>query len=201
VVNPTPKPIAHPTPKPVVNPTPKPVAHPTPKPVVNPTARPQPVQPAKPNGVQTPSGVYQMNPAWKDLPLGNGKSTIGKGGCAISSLAAMAEKAGVKINGAAPNTLSMNNWLKQNGGFSGSDVSWGAMSKLGFQHTGDVAGSNQGAITQAMSQGKSAVLNVGGHYVFATGSDATGFTVVDPGHQFKNHYNFDQVKSAKLFSH
>lgn len=141
-----------------------------------------------------------MNPAWKNIQLGNGKSTIGKGGCAISSLAAMADKAGVKINGAAPNTLSMNNWLKQNGGFSGSDVRWDAMSKLGFKHTGDVGSGNKAAITQALGQGKSAVLNVGGHYVFATGSDATGFTVVDPGHQFRNHYTFDQVKSAKIFS-
>jgi len=167
--------------------------------VVNPTPSPKPVTP-KPNGVQTPSGVYQMNPAWKDIKLGNGQTTIGKGGCAISSLAAMADKAGVKINGAAPNTLNMNNWLKENGGFSGSLVNWGAMSKLGFKPSGDIAGSNKAAIIQGMGQGKSAVLNVGGHYVYATGSDATGFTVVDPGHQYRNHYTFDQVKSAKMFS-
>jgi len=139
-----------------------------------------------------------MNPAWKDLPLGNGKTTIGHGGCAISSLAAMADKAGLKINGAAPNTLSMNNWLKANGGFSGSDVKWDTMSKLGLKHTGDVGGGRSAA--QALGQGKSALLNVGHHYVLATGSDATGFTVVDPGHQFKNHYTFDQVQSAKIFS-
>jgi outer membrane biosynthesis protein TonB len=207
IPRPTPKPVTNiprPTPKPVVNPTPRPVVNPTPRPVVNPTPRPvtpTPTPSSKPNpGAYTPTNVYQANPAWKDMKLGNGQTTIGKGGCAISSLAAMADKAGVKINGAAPNTLNMNNWLKENGGFSGSLVNWGAMSKLGFKPAGDLAGSNKAGIIQGMGQGKSAVLNVGGHYVYATGSDATGFTVVDPGHQYKNHYTFDQIQSAKMFT-
>jgi len=96
----------------------------------------------------------------------------------------------------------MNNWLKENGGFAkgSSSVNMGAMSKLGFKAGDPIAGSNKAAILQGMGQGKSAILNVGGHYVYATGSDATGFTVVDPGHQFRNHYTFDQVKSARLFT-
>ncbi len=97
----------------------------------------------------------------------------------------------------------MNNWLKENGGFAqgSSSVNMGAMSKLGYKVSDKISGNNmQSTIQQGISQGKGVVLNVGGHYVYATGKDATGYTVVDPGHQYKNHYTFDQIKFARVFS-
>ena len=75
------------------------------------------------------------------------------------------------------------------------------MSKLGYSVGPKLEGNNlQSSIQQGMNQGKSILLNVGGHQVLATGKDATGYTVIDPGHQYKNHYTFDQVKSARIYS-
>ena len=142
----------------------------------------------------------QANPTWSKETLGNDKTTIGKSSCAIGSLAAMVGHAGVTIDGRAPDVLNMNNWLKDNSSFSQSLVVWGAMDKLGFEYTGDLAGSNKDAIIKAMSEGKSAILNVGGHFVFATGSDDKGFTVIDPGRKNTNHYAFEKVEAAKMFN-
>jgi peptidase C39-like protein len=67
----------------------------------------------------------QQDPRWKDEPLGNGNDTIGRIGCALTSVAMLSSGWGFSET---PDTL--NRKLKDAGGFIKQAIVWGAVSKL-----------------------------------------------------------------------
>jgi hypothetical protein len=59
----------------------------------------------------------QRNPLWGAAKLGTSNTTVGGYGCLMTCAASMLTDAG-----AAMNPLQLNNWLKANGGFTGSNL-------------------------------------------------------------------------------
>ena len=147
--------------------------------------------------------MFQVDPRWANEYLGNSKTTIGKAGCAMSSVSAMLAAKGVKINGQDANPHTLNQYLKSNGGYSGALINWGAVKGLGFNYQGQITNKNQ--MVNDLKSGKNLILNVqnGGHWVLATGVTEKGFTVMNPGRSSpndRNFYSFGEVVRASVYS-
>jgi hypothetical protein len=67
----------------------------------------------------------QRDPRWRDKPLGNSSQTIGYFGCALSSVAML-----LSGHGYSETPDSLNEKLKQSGGFMGAAIVWAAVSNL-----------------------------------------------------------------------
>ena len=140
----------------------------------------------------------QCDGRWKNDKLGTHPSdTICKAGCLMSSVAMMMAGQGVKINGQECNPKTLNQWLTKNGGYASGDLFvWGSVAKFGYHYTGRF---NKAADIKAkMNAGQICILNVnhGGHWVLATGHDASGFNVNDPGFGKTRQSNGDVVGSG-----
>ncbi|MEF3245143.1 MAG: hypothetical protein K6343_04085 [Caldisericaceae bacterium] len=67
---------------------------------------------------------------WCKEKLGFGPSTIGGAGCFLTSCAMMLATYNLTINGSIVTPLNLNTWLKNNGGFSGDNLIFGAIAKF-----------------------------------------------------------------------
>lgn len=74
-----------------------------------------------PQTAVTAVSYSQLYSGWSGTTLGNGPSTIGTDGCYLASAAMMAATYGSQLEGATTTPLSLNTWMKNNGGFGGSD--------------------------------------------------------------------------------
>lgn len=72
-----------------------------------------------------PTWFSQRDPQWKDQKLGGSNLTLGSSGCAVTAVAML-------LSGWGYNETpeSLNNKLKNNGGFMGAAIVWGAVSSL-----------------------------------------------------------------------
>ena len=139
----------------------------------------------------------QCDSRWKGDRLGTSSATICSAGCLMSSVAMMMAGNNVKINGAETTPKTLNTWLTSNGGYAqGNLFVWGSVAKFGFSYTGRFNAASD--VKAKMNQGQICILNVnnGGHWVLATGSDANGFTVNDPGAGKPRFSNSDVVGSG-----
>jgi hypothetical protein len=144
--------------------------------------------------------MYQLDPKWKNEYLGNSKTTIGKAGCAMSSVSAMLAAKGVKINGQDANPHTLNQYLTKNGGYSGDNLNWGAVKGLDFNYKGQISSKDQ--MISNIKAGNNLILNVGHHWVLATGVTDKGYTVMNPGRMdpnVKNFYTFGEVQKASVY--
>ena len=136
----------------------------------------------------------QCDSKWGSNALGNGGGkTICQAGCLMSSMA-MYMSPKVKIGGATITPGNLNAWLKVNGGYaSGNLFVWGSVGKLGLSYVGKVSDKN--AMKKYIDQGFGVILNVknGGHWVLATGHNAAGFTINDPGATKASYTNAEVV--------
>lgn len=72
-----------------------------------------------------PAWLSQRDPKWKDQKLGGSNLTLGSSGCAVTAVAMLLSGWGYPET---PETL--NKKLKNNGGFMGAAIVWGAVSSL-----------------------------------------------------------------------
>ena len=147
--------------------------------------------------------MYQLDPRWKNEFLGNSRTTIGRAGCAMSSVSAMLAAKGIRINGQPANPHTLNQYLKTHGGYAGDNIVWGAVRGLGPKYQGQITNKNQ--MVNDFKSGKSLILNVqgGGHWVLATGVTDKGFTVMNPGRsnpKDRNFYSFGEVVRAAIYA-
>eukprot|EP01016_Furgasonia_blochmanni_P051513 TRINITY_DN8121_c0_g2_i1.p1 TRINITY_DN8121_c0_g2~~TRINITY_DN8121_c0_g2_i1.p1 ORF type:complete len:227 (-),score=11.09 TRINITY_DN8121_c0_g2_i1:2-682(-) len=138
----------------------------------------------------------QCDPNWADDTLGS--QTICAIGCLVSSvaMALTTYKRSCDANPCTPKAL--NQWLKNNGGYSGNLFVWHSVAKLGFTFEGwDNKAENAKA---AFRTGKIAILNVnaGRHWVLAVGVVPSGFKVHDPGYN-KQVYTDGEIIDAGIF--
>jgi len=83
-----------------------------------------------PQTAVTAVSYSQLYSGWSGTTLGNGPSTIGTDGCYLASAAMMAATYGSQLEGATTTPLSLNTWMKNNGGFSGDLLIFGALVNL-----------------------------------------------------------------------
>lgn len=70
----------------------------------------------------SPIRYSQIYSPWASTKLGNSTTiTIGAQGCYLTSAAMMAATYGSQLGGSTTTPLSLNTWMKSNGGFGGSD--------------------------------------------------------------------------------
>lgn len=76
-----------------------------------------------------------------------------------------------KAGGVDPGSL--NSWLDSNGGYSGCDIYWGSVDKLGLTSFQGIENASESEICNGLSQGHGIIANVmnGGHWVLLTGSN------------------------------
>jgi len=67
---------------------------------------------------------------WVNTTLGFGPSTIGNAGCFLTSCAMMLATYNLTINGSTVTPLNLNTWMKNNGGFSGDMLIFGAIANF-----------------------------------------------------------------------
>src|SRR3990167_5611942 len=139
----------------------------------------------------------QCDSKWGSDSLGS-SSTICKVGCLMSSVSMALAGCGKSVAGQAANPKSLNSWLKSHGGYSGNLFNWGSVGSLGLKYEGKVSGA---AIKSAIAANKIVILNVnkGGHWVLATGSSGSDFSVNDPGFS-RSSYPSSGVSLAAVFT-
>ena len=84
---------------------------------------------------------------WVNTTLGFGPSTIGNAGCFLTSCAMMLATYNLTINGSTVTPLNLNTWMKNNGGFSGDMLIFGAIANFpGIRSIGYFDSFNDAAI-------------------------------------------------------
>lgn len=152
----------------------------------------------------------QSDPQWAGINLGNGGSTLGGAGCAVTSIAKLIAMSGTKVTIDNFNPGTMVEYLNSHGGFSGSAINWGSISSSGlapnFVHGGTVSlsGSEQqkaAKIKEYLDQGYYIVLKVrdaatvgskSDHWVAVTGVTGNNIVISDPSSDSTTawpHYN------------
>lgn len=156
------------------------------------------------------SGWKQADKTWASTPLGSGGSTLGKAGCAVTSIAKLISMSGTKVTIDNFNPGTMVKYLNAHGGFSGSAINWGSISSSGlapnFKHGGTVSlsGSEQqkaSKVKEYLDQGYYIVLKVrdadtvgssSDHWVAVTGVSGDNILISDPSSNSTTawpHYN------------
>lgn len=77
--------------------------------------------------------IYSYNQRykkWGNVTLGFGPDTIAESGCFLTSCAMMLATYNLKINGETVDPLNLNTWMKNNGGFVGDSLVFGAIAKF-----------------------------------------------------------------------
>ena len=140
----------------------------------------------------------QCDSKWGSDSLGS-SSTICKVGCLISSVSMALAGCSKSVAGQGANPKSLNSWLKSHGGYSGNLFNWGSVGTLGLKYQGKISGAAN--IKSAIAADKIVILNVnnGGHWVLATGSTGSDFSVNDPGYS-KTSYPSSGVSLAAVFT-
>lgn len=100
--------------------------------------------------------------------------------------------------GKSYNPSSMNQWLKNNGGYVSQDLFvWASINPLGVKFVGFI---NRNAIASNLANDNIVILNVhnGGHWVLATGMQGGNVvTVNDPGYATAS-YTLDQIVEGNI---
>ena len=159
---------------------------------------------------------HQKDKNWVDETLGNGGSSVGDAGCTITSLAMIHEY----HTGITHTPSSMNSALS----FSGSQVSWPSVEKLGYKRDksmrneiNDAVFCNSKILTtiyDKLCEGKPCVIAVskstnvddGTHYVVINGyvgnpatMSASDFTILDP--DSKSRHTLQDLLNANPYVH
>ena len=94
----------------------------------------------------------------------------------------------------------LNNWLRNNGGYSGNLFVWGSVEKT-YKVTYKGKVTRTADIDSHINQGHGVILNVnnGGHWVLATGISGSNYLVNDPGYS-KTSYGKGEVKEAAVYT-
>ena len=136
----------------------------------------------------------QADPRWSNERIGQSTQTIGTSGSVVSCIAMLV--AGFGNERSNPSTI--NNFFNKKGVYtSKGEDSWASMKDLGFTVAGPFR--NFDEIVQSMSAGNYCILNVGDHFVLATGIQQYDFEVMDPTNRSKKTYNSQEVNSAICF--
>ena len=148
-----------------------------------------------------PPAYKQSDARWKDIILGFGPDTIGQAGCLMTSITSAIAGEGVLLDGQVPIPPTMNEWLKNNGGFAQGDLFvWDSVRPLGLEFIEHRNKTTE--IIPAFMQGKVVILNVnqGHHYVLGLGVTATGYSVMDPATPGKLIFEFNEVVRAGIYN-
>lgn len=142
-----------------------------------------------------PYGKYkQFDPRWKEDKIKD--KTLGKVGCAITSVAN-----GLISLGIDTNPKKLNQTLKNDGCYQGNCIIWGGVQKRhNVAHEGQTYDINK--IKQSIRDGKMVVACVkgGNHWVLATGYDEGGIFSSDPGTSHGDgYYKKEQVSRAQIY--
>lgn len=156
----------------------------------------------------------QNDARWKKEQLGSGRSSIGSSGCVLSCLSMLlnAEASNPYIT---PNRL--NDWLRQNGGYAGTDMRWqipGQIdgSGLGLELVAQSTKRNDWEFLSAqLDQGNKVIVKVAGrrsHWVLVTQRNgdidkASSYLVNDPGmerYEQRTLAYFGGFRSARSYS-
>ncbi|HEX9061689.1 MAG TPA: stalk domain-containing protein [Clostridia bacterium] len=137
-----------------------------------------------PMRLNVPTFVQHFEP-WKDQKYGFGNRTIEYAGCALTSLSML-----LKFYGVDTNPADLNQWLKNNGGFAGSEsISWSKAAQYGssiqyigmFNYTGDA---NLQQIKNEIDNGYPVIAKMSYqgtyHYVLICGYNDNTFYINDP---------------------
>lgn len=146
-------------------------------------------------------GWRQGDPNWKDIKFGS--TTIGKAGCLATSVAKLIAYSGTKVTINDFNPGTMVSYIRDHGGFSGSDWQWGAPQSTGlapnFVHVENVMiqglskSQKVAKVKEYLDQGYYIVLQVkkngteepGQHYVAVIGVTDTDILMSDPASDFE----------------
>ena len=107
--------------------------------------------------------------------------TVCKAGCLVTSAAMMMAGHGIRINGEIATPKNLNQYLTRSGQYwQGDGFRWGSIEGFGYHYTG---WTNAADAKNRMKSGQTCILNVNGghHFVLATGHNAQGFSILDPG--------------------
>lgn len=125
----------------------------------------------------------QFDSQWKNELLNQGPKTIGQIGCAMTS-------AGNIIGW---NPSSLNNHLKNNGGYSGNLLIWGKIPNVSYYGSGSISDSLFGSYH--------VIADVGGHFVLLTGVQSSGnYYSKDPGKSSNPVYSKSQIYGVRLYN-
>ena len=154
----------------------------------SPTTPPAPVQSSTPVVAETPNSYMnvpfysQKDSSWSGEKLGRCSTKIGDEGCAITSVAMVFKYYGIQTN-----PLDMNNWLKQNNGYSdGCNINWITATKRtgGAVKWIRTSGINLDMIKTELNNRHPVIAKVSlsntGHYIVITGYTGSDFIINDP---------------------
>jgi hypothetical protein len=137
----------------------------------------------------------QCDSRWGSNQLGWCSGTsICNAGCAMSSVAMM-----LTTLGRAYDPGALNSWLDSNGGYSGCDIYWASVDKLGVTSFQGIEYASYDAICSGLSQMHGIIGNVngGGHWVLLTGCDGKGnYYVNDPYYQRSTYSAGEVIREA-----
>lgn len=140
----------------------------------------------------------QRQDPWQSDKLGSGPTTIGQEGCALTSVAMI-----LKYYKIATDPRDLNNWLKNNSGYSGSDgnlIRWdvaagrsgGTVSFTGRNDWSSVP-ADLGVINSELDSGYPVIAEVRlsgyQHFVVITGHDGGTYSINDPWYADKSTIN------------
>lgn len=123
----------------------------------------------------------QCDGRWGSDKLGS-SSTICKVGCLITSVAMAMNGLGKQINGQNVTPKNFNQFLMNNGGYSGNLFIWGSVTRFGLRYLGQPTSIE--TIKNHICNNQIVALNIdrGGHWVLANGVNNDGsISILDPG--------------------
>lgn len=158
----------------------------------------------------------QGDERWKKDQLGKSRrgTTIGRSGCVLSCLSML-------LNAEATNPRitpgELNTWLKQNGGFSGTNMRWQVPGQMDGEGNGlelvvqDHISNNWKFLSDQMSKGNKVIVKVKGrrsHWVLVTKQNgpynkASSYQINDPGmetYKERTLAHFGGFKAARSYS-
>ena len=139
----------------------------------------------------------QCDSRWGNNALGTSATTICRAGCLMSSISMVVNDCGKQVDGQSANPGTLNNWLKNHGGYVSGDLFvWGSVAPFGLSFVG--FSSADADIKNHYNAGNAVILNVnnGGHFVLMTGHTAAGYSVNDPGFTKTSYTNAEVVKAG-----
>ena len=148
-----------------------------------------------------PFPYKQNNNQWRADVIGFGDKTIGEAGSLITSIASIVAGEGIYGYGKLFNPSTLNEWLKNNGGYENDDqFIWDSLYSFGFEFLGFTTDTND--MITVLAQGKIVLLDVDAndHYVVATISGPEGFLVMDPVTPGKAIYLWKDIVKAGIYS-
>lgn len=144
----------------------------------------------------------QTDPKWASEPLGRGPHTIGQWGCLLCSVAMAINGYGLRVDGKDATPLTVNQWLRDNGGFEdfdGQSFRFPSIWPFGFTYLGTIPGSN--LLRQNLDiPNRVVILHVRNfhHFILAVGYDDKGVKVHDTEHPV-DHYKWTEIDEYVVY--